>query len=212
MIRKSQNGYDIIQGIVNNDYFVSDLSNDRYKFYYRIQNLNREPVQEFRRPSYVLSLIFLFLIVVSGFLIIEQQPRNVSEKLFKTYYSSENIIDITRSDEVNVAIVRFKDKDYAEASVLFSNIIKRDSTNIAVIFYNGICQIENNELENAIKSFQYIIRYEDTLYVEHAEWYLALCYLKTHQLDLAKVQFKKIVSEDDNYYKKDAQKILSELK
>jgi TolA-binding protein len=203
----------MIHDNLNNQWLLADLSNNKYQFYHKIReneydNISNKSVKKLNIYPTVGLIFFVLLLTLAFFKI---QSSNSNSDLFSKYYSSENIADITRSNEANFAIIEFNEKEYEEASVLFSQIIKKDSSNIAIYFYNGICLIELNKLDDAIKTFQYIIKYKDTLYVEHAEWYLGLCYLKNNQIDLAKKQFTLIVNEEDNYHKKNAIKLLKQL-
>ena len=142
-----------------------------------------------------------------------QTPRNISnDSLFSQYYNSENIVDQTRGDQNIVeAVIKFQQKDFKIASVLFKNILDKDNSNIAVWFYYGISNIETQNYENSIKAFNTIIEQNDNLYIEHAEWYLGLCYLKNNQKDKAIDQFVVVASNPDNFHQKEAKNILEKL-
>jgi tetratricopeptide (TPR) repeat protein len=143
-----------------------------------------------------------------------QTSRNISnDALFEQYYSSENIVDQTRSDQNIVeAVIKFQQKDFRKAAVLFKSIIDSDNTNIAVWFYYGISNIETMNYDNAIKAFNTIIEQNDNLYIEHAEWYLGLCYLKNNLEDKAIDQFAVVASNPDNFHRQEAKNILEKLK
>jgi tetratricopeptide (TPR) repeat protein len=138
-----------------------------------------------------------------------RQPIS-NDYIFKQYYT-ENIIDITRDDKNNEAIVKFQQKDFNAASELFLNILSKDTSNIAVYFYYGISNIETKNYNIAINTFNKIIKQNDNLYIEHAEWYKGLCYLKSNQKNKAINEFTKIANNPDNYYNKKAKDILEKL-
>jgi tetratricopeptide (TPR) repeat protein len=142
-----------------------------------------------------------------------QTPRNISnDSLFTQYYNSENIVDQTRGDQNIVeAVIKFQQKDFKMASVLFKNILDKDNSNIAVWFYYGISNIETQNYENSIKAFNTIIGQNDNLYIEHAEWYLGLCYLKNNQKDKAIDQFAVVASNPENFHHQEAKAILTKL-
>jgi len=156
------------------------------------------------------SLFALFAVTATLYL---QTNRNMSaDSLFTEYYNSENIVDLTRGDENIVdAIIKFQQKDYATASDLFKKILAKDDSNIAVWFYYGIANIETQNYENSITAFTTIIKQNDNLYIEHAEWYLGLCYLKDNQKDKAMDQFVAIASNPDNFHRQEAKNILEKL-
>lgn len=153
------------------------------------------------------------LVIAGGAILLTQQRSYTAEKLFSMYYDSNRTIELTRSGNANIveAILKFQQKDYQGAALIFAEILDKDSSNIAVWFYNGISYIETNRIEDAVKAFKYIVEDKNNLYVEHAEWYLGLCYLKNEQLDFAVEQFQKIAANEKNYHHKEADKILEKL-
>jgi tetratricopeptide (TPR) repeat protein len=156
------------------------------------------------------SLLALCAVVATLYL---QTSRSVSsESLFTQYYNSENIVDLTRGDENIVeAVIKFQQKEYSTASQLFKHILDKDKSNIAVWFYYGIANIETKNYNNSINAFNTIIKQNDNLYIEHAEWYLGLCYLKNNQKDKAIDQFVIVASNPDNFHRQEAKNILDKL-
>ncbi len=138
---------------------------------------------------------------------------NTNERLFKQYYNSENLIDVTRSGDGNIveAVIKFQQKDYQVSARLFKLILEKDNNNIASWFYYGISSIETENFDQAEKAFNHIIADNQNLYVEHAEWYLGLSYLKSNKLDKAKAQFSRIAADPDNFHRQEAKHILEKL-
>lgn len=153
------------------------------------------------------------LMITGGALLFTQQRSYTPEKLFSMYYDSDRSIELTRSGNANIveAVLKFQQKDFQGASLLFAEILDRDSSNMAVWFYSGISYIETDRIDNAVDAFNFIVNDGNSLYVEHAEWYLGLCYLKNEQIDSAVDEFRKIAVDQNNYHKKEAEKILANL-
>jgi len=166
-----------------------------------------------RRWQIAAAAAIAVLMIVGGTILLTQQRSFTAEKLFSMYYDTDRTIELTRSGNANIveAILKFQQKDFQGASLLFAEILDKDSSNIAVWFYNGISYIETNRIDDAVKAFKYIIDDKNNLYVEHAEWYLGLCYLKNEQIDFAVEQFRKIAADQKNYHNKEASKILEKL-
>lgn len=155
---------------------------------------------------------FILIGTISAVLFFQTGQSVSNESLFNKYYSSENIIDITRGDDNIVeAVIKFQQKDFALASELFKRILAKDNSNIAVWFYYGISNIETGNYENSIKAFNTIINQNDNLYIEHAEWYLGLCFLKNNQVNKAVDQFQLIASDPDNFHRQEAKTILEKI-
>lgn len=157
------------------------------------------------------SVLVLCAVAATLFL---QSPRNLSnDAIFSEFYNASNMVDQTRGDQNLVeAVIKFQQKDFATASVLFKNILEKDHKNIAVMFYYGIANIETQQLNVATKAFEDIIAQNDNLFVEHAKWYLGLCYLKKNQNEKATDQFVEIASDPDNYHRHEARAILDKMK
>jgi len=166
-----------------------------------------------RRWQMVAAAAITILMIAGGAFLLTQQRSYTAERLFSMYYDSDRTIELTRSGNANIveAILKFQQKDFQGASLLFAEILDKDSSNIAVWFYNGISYIETNRIDDAVKAFRYIIDDKNNLYVEHAEWYLGLCYLKNEQIDFAVEQFRKIADDQKNYHNKEANKLLEKL-
>jgi tetratricopeptide (TPR) repeat protein len=154
----------------------------------------------------------LALCAVTATLYLQTSRNLTSDALFSQYYNAENIVDQTRGDQNIVeAVIKFQEKDFSTASVLFKSILDKDDSNIAVWFYYGISNIETKNYNNSIRAFNTIIKQNDNLYIEHAEWYLGLCYLKSNQKDKAIDQFAIVASNPDNFHCQEAQNILEKL-
>jgi len=169
-------------------------------------------VRMYTRKWWYAAASMLVLCTVAATLYL-QTPRNISnDTLFTEYYNSENIVDQTRGDQNIVeAVIKFQQKDFKIASVLFKNILDKDNSNIAVWFYYGISNIETQNYENSEKAFNTIIEQNDNLYIEHAEWYLGLCYLKNNQNEKAIDQFVKVASDPENFHRQEAKDLLKKL-
>lgn len=166
-----------------------------------------------QRWQLVAAAAIAILMITGGALLFTQQQSYTPERLFSMYYDSDKSIELTRSGNANIveAVLKFQQKDFQGASLVFAEILDSDSSNMAVWFYNGISYIETDRIDDAIKSFKYIIDDKNNLYIEHAEWYLGLCFLKNEQIDFAVEQFRKIADDQNNYHQKEATKILENL-
>jgi hypothetical protein len=153
----------------------------------------------------IISLAFLFLIKINYY-------YNSHEYIFKRYYAIENVMPATRGESNIKAIIKFQQKDFDDASVLFKQIWEKDSSNYACLFYYGISNMEKNNYEESIKSFKYIIDNKDNNYIEQSKWYLALCYIKCEQNEKAIKTLEDITKEECNYYREDADNILRKIK
>lgn len=102
-------------------------------------------------------------------------------------------------------------KDFSGSLNYFENILRNDSGNIIARFYAGASYQNLNKLEDAIINYDRVIRHNDNLFVEQAEWYRALCYLGLHNYQAAESHLEAIIDRK-SYYGKEALLLYKSLK
>lgn len=143
--------------------------------------------------------------------------RPSNDKVFASFYQRYEADLITRSDapsEVSdlIKAIQLYDKgNYQEAITKFEAIIKLDATNTAARFFIGVSFIEMKNFSKAIENLNYVVAQNDTVFIEHAEWYLALCYIKMNRTSLAMPLLHKIANSN-TFYKVMASDILRKMK
>jgi len=139
------------------------------------------------------------------------------DSLVSKFYHPYTMTMVTRSADLDVdmvlreALLRYDNKKYRDAVILFEKVIESDPEMISANLYAGISYFEIKEYSNAEISLDKVIRHNDNLYIEQAEWYMGFCYLMTDRKDKAIMQFTKI-AESNSYYSQKAKKILKKLK
>jgi tetratricopeptide (TPR) repeat protein len=171
-------------------------------------------IQPVSRRKFWLAAASLAILLTFGSAYYYYSKRDLTnEMLFKQYYSSENVINISRSSDANIieAIIKFQEKDYTHSAILFSQLLERDTDNYAAWYFYGICLIEMQNYGRAIQAFNHIIDDSQNLYGENAEWYISLCLLKNDQLEKAKRQLQKIAASPENSHQSSAKQLLMEI-
>jgi len=87
-------------------------------------------------------------------------------------------------------------QDYSTALEMFN----KTPENIMGRLYSGLSHIELGEFSKAIIDFKFVIKQNDNLFIDQAEWYLALCYLKTNQTKEA-VNYLEKIAGDRGFFK-----------
>lgn len=157
----------------------------------------------------------IILVILAFYYSNTLKPSN--EKVFAQFYQRYEADIITRSSEpadgndlIN-AIQLYDKGNYTGAISRFEAIIKNDATNTAARFFIGVSFIETKNYSKAIENLKMVINQNDTVFMEHAEWYLALCYVKTNQTSQAYSILKKIAN-GRTYYRVMASDILKKIK
>jgi len=176
-------------------------------------NTQKTVIKMYPRRWYWAAASVVAVLAIGATLLFTVPSYNSNEALFEQYYSSENILDVTRSGDANLveAIMKFQEKDYKMASWMFGKLLMKDESNMAVWFYYGISSIETKNYDKATNAFLKVINDNQNLYVEHAEWYLSLCYLKSDNDAKAIEMLKKIIADENNYHQQDALKLLDKI-
>lgn len=159
--------------------------------------------------------VVIILAIVAFYYSNTSKPSN--EKVFAQFYQRYEADIITRSSEPSegsdlISAIQLYDKGkYTDAINRFEEIIKNDATNTAARFFIGVSFIETKNFTKAIENLKFVVTQNDTVFIEHAEWYLALCYVKTNQTNQAYSILKKIAN-GRTYYRVLATDILKKMK
>jgi len=170
-------------------------------------------LNEYRHSWHFAAASIALLIMLTGILWFIIPKDYTNERLFSRYYSTENVMSVSRSadNQLFEALFKFQQREFAEASRLFKAILREDENNIVIRFYGGIAYIETQYYHEAIAAFKKILQGEDNLYTEHASWFLGLTYLRVNETEKAVELFNNMMNDTDNYYQKQAGEIYAKI-
>jgi tetratricopeptide (TPR) repeat protein len=157
------------------------------------------------------------IIVLAGGLLLIPRPKLTGEGILEKYYAPYEAPSPSRSGSIisnadyNLAVEYYKVKDYRNAAVYFSKVLREEPKNMNSWLMNGISNFEISNYPEAESSFETVINDNNNLYIDHAQWYLALCYIKTGEAVKAKDQLREI-KDSGSIHGKEAGKILKQLK
>jgi hypothetical protein len=158
---------------------------------------------------------FAGLVLIGSLLMIpgkNQRSETLYNKNFSAYeYPGPSRTQQTLADNQFVlALESYADKNYANAGMMFGEYLKSNSENMQATLLYGVSEMENKNFLNAKASFNKIIKAENNLYTDHAQWYLALCYVATGETAQAK-QLLLTIRKSDGIYRDKAVKMLRNL-
>lgn len=186
----------------------------------RILNRNT-PTRAKRRKKFMIGLYIAAAIAV--LIYIGLGPKYSPEEVYRMAYSTpeyfkeysrtgNNGLTIPQKIRVREAVEMYNKRDFQLAAMALESVIEQvDMMHIPeeILFYYGICCIENKETEKALNTMQYLSK-ERVLLQREAQWYLALFYLKKGEKDKAKTELQELVNED--LYRDRANHLLTILK
>ena len=102
--------------------------------------------------------------------------------------------------------------EYGAAIDFFDEVLELNSSKMEAAFYMGMSHMEIEQHKKASESFTRVIKHDDNLYIQKAEWFLAGCLLAMEETEHARRKLASIASTSSHYYKDDAAKILKRMK
>jgi len=170
----------------------------------------------FAQPWHFAVSAAVALILALGLASVLSTPLS-NKDLLKKYYKPYEVALINRSGntEMELAMTHgktyYQQGDFAKAVVYFEKILEEMPDLVATNFYAGISYFELERYSEADESLNKVIKQNDNLYIEQAEWYLGLCYLATNETERARRQFARIASSNSDKAN-DAKKLLRKIR
>lgn len=160
----------------------------------------------------------LIFIIATAFLTYWQQTRG--ERIFAEFYTTPiyegsqqrgSAAEATSNAPIKQkAIIAFGQKDYAQATDLLEAHISDQTNDFEAIFYAGISQLEERNIEKAIEYLQKTRLNDDEQY-EGATWYLALAYVRQKEYEKASLLAEEIKMSADPIYRMKAVALLEKM-
>ena len=127
-------------------------------------------------------------------------------------FSNHNSISLTVRGENDVLLSNaekaFNEKDFEQAKLYFTQILKEDDSNDEIKLYKAISLIETNQFSEAEDLLKEVLK-GTSVFRQKALWYMALSKLKQKDYDACKSTLG-LISEDAEEYDQ-AKKLLREL-
>jgi tetratricopeptide (TPR) repeat protein len=140
-----------------------------------------------------------------------------NDEILKRYYkayeppTSQRSANSETDADFTLALEFYNTRDYEKAAILFNKVLENKPNDMQTVLLKGVSNFEEKKYPEAKQSFNKVIDNKDNLYIDQAQWYLSLCYLNTDENDKA-IQLLKVIVKENGNYKKEANKIIRELK
>jgi len=175
-------------------------------------------VFRFTRPWHYAASAALALLVAIGLATVLGRPLSNSD-LFAKYMKPYELVLTNRSVDnevtqllMNKAQEHFLNREFETAIDYFDEVLVNNPNKMEADFYMGMSNMEIEQFLEASKSFNNVIKHDDNLYIQKAEWFLAGCLLAMEETDQARRKLASIASSSNHFYKDDAAKILKRMK
>ncbi len=148
-----------------------------------------------------IAAILIVALVAGGFLVTDYLTNGVSDKsLYSQYFNPEEALLAVRSIDGSATPVEdgmkcYQEKSYNEAIESFLD----EPDNLLGKLYSGFSLMQLERYEEAEGFFKEVIKDNDNLLIDQAEWNLGLCYMISGKTDDAKEIFMKISTGNTVY-------------
>lgn len=144
----------------------------------------------------------LALLIASGLLYVFlngqlAKPEQLAQKYYHPAKSIQHLRSVEESDLMgaNEAFDYYNNGDYARSLELFISVENKVVSN----FYSGICYFELKDYQQAVQSFDFVLRNQHNLFIEQAQWYISLTYLKLGDVQKAEAMLTKISGSESPF-------------
>ena len=175
-------------------------------------------VFRFTRPWHYAASAALALLVAIGLATVLGRPLSNND-LFAKYMKPYELVLTNRSVDNEVTTLwmsraqeHFLKREYKLAIDCFDEVLFLNSNKMEAEFYMGMSNMEIEQYVEASESFTNVIKHDDNLYIQKAEWFLAGCLLAMEETDQARRKLASIASSSNHFYQDDAAKILKRMK
>jgi hypothetical protein len=185
-----------------------------------IENKKGKIVRLFTSNWQYAAAAVILLLTLSAVLFFTLRPSK-SERLYAQYFKTYDASGIVRGNmpgsndkEFQKGIDAYMSGDYKTSYTLLNELGKTsclsDSRYAEVNFFTGVSAMHNENFDDAILSFEKVLKNKESLYVEPAQWYQALSYLGKNDKEMTLILFDKIATSE-SFYKTNAKKIIDDL-
>ena len=158
------------------------------------------------------------ILIISVTSLLNSHKASNEHELYSQFFSPYEATGIFRSNDnnldnkISIALHKYNEANYQEAVELFNQILADDTddSNPVGYFYQGMSYQKLGKFDQAVLSYNQVIKAKNNLFIEQAEWYSALCYLQNDNRRKAYKQFQRI-AQNDGYYSEKALAILRKL-
>ncbi len=140
------------------------------------------------------------------------------DQLFSTYMTLDDIPSFAQKGSVdsviNLVETAFKSKDYkGVTNIIASNQSEFDEADFDLIYiYQGVSYAKTGKYDKAHEVLANNEIYDNSIYGQMANWYLAMSMMKGQNVSEAKKLFTKFANDPTNYKQAEAKEILKKMK
>ena len=160
----------------------------------------------------IVAALFILMLGISSIL---KMMSDDSRAIYDFYYTVPRAPVVFRAAAgagdggLYEGLKQFNQGNYHTA-ILYLGETEGDPVNPAARFYAGASHQALREFGSAVTEYEMVIRHNDNLFLEQAEWYYALCQVGEGRPELAETSLKAVIRRN-GYYHKQASSLLQKI-
>jgi tetratricopeptide (TPR) repeat protein len=161
-----------------------------------------------------IAATLLIIAVAAGYAIFQFYSVPDSEELFTMYFAPHDDVISQRSDGqgfLQQGMNLYNQKNYTGAITYFEKYLREKPGEASVECYLGIAYLADGKTDEAKDLFDGVVRRDQGLYKEIAQWNLSLIHLKLNKKELLKKSLADIIAQKDHFYQKEAVSLYKDL-
>ena len=165
----------------------------------------------YRRLPFLAAAASIALLIAVYFFL--RQPTPGNDALFAANYEPYQIGLVqrgTQQEALTQADQLYRAGSFDQAAPVLESILEVDPNLPKVRMALAISYLEMNQDELAKEQLNQI--YDNPLYTDKVQWYLALIFIRNNQIDQAQSELEKLVQDQNSNYQSRANQLLNQLK
>ncbi len=118
---------------------------------------------------------------------------------------------IAGSDDADLAMKKYEQKNYPGAAEDFEKILAKDPNNYNALFYSAVSYLSTGQPDKAITNLNKVLEKKDGELYDSAQWYLSLAYIKKSDTQNARKNLTELQKNSKSKYQKQADATLREM-
>ena len=170
-----------------------------------------------RRFYTMAAVAFVTILLGIGMILMHfgrvQKPDGLYAEYFKPYpgiFSQRSANHASEMETLKTeAFYAYENGLWREAHESFSDLVET-SDDLVYVFYLGIVELKLDQPESALNHFEQVLKQNNPLFAEHAQWYAALANLKNGDISASITRLKYVVREKSVHSER-AEELLKQL-
>jgi len=185
-------------------YIFYNKEDEDHNFYFRYNQPSKTKhlINKYFKIFALVPVIIMLITLVSH---INNNNKIPINNIYDTYYKV-TLPDISRSSNDNISINRQIYNafylDNKETTIEVMEKIASEHNTPQVNFFLAISYQENNQFEDAIIYYKKVLKDNNNIFLEDANWNLTLCFIKTKKIIKAEYKLLEIAVNDTFYSEK----------